>query len=170
MKNINRAMLRLVGGTALVLFATLAQAQYVWVDAKGMRQFSDRPPPPSTPADKILKAPQKQQPVLVEPAAPSAAAAAAPAKASSQPTLAERDADFRKRAQERAKEEQKAAAEAGHKKALAENCDAARQYKAQLESGIRISKIDNGGERAFISDDERAKALASTNKALESCR
>lgn len=51
-------------GVAALLVAGFAHAQYSWIapyswiDEKGVRQLSDRPPPPGTPADKILKAPQ----------------------------------------------------------------------------------------------------------------
>ncbi|BBB67028.1 hypothetical protein UNDYM_2775 [Undibacterium sp. YM2] len=38
-------------------FCAVAHAQYVWIDDKGNKQFSDLPPPKSVPKDKILKAP-----------------------------------------------------------------------------------------------------------------
>lgn len=41
-----------------------AQAQYVWLDARGVRQFSDRPPPPSVPDSRILKGPGKPSTVI----------------------------------------------------------------------------------------------------------
>ncbi len=169
-----RSLLRLLAGSAF-LVAGLAQAQYAWVDAKGVHHFSDQPPPPATPAAKILKAPRARNalPYVEESAAPEAdqppAAAPAP-KAKAQPTLAEREADFRKRAQEREKQERKAAAEAQRKAALAENCESARQYKAQLESGIRVASTSADGERAFMSDEERARGLAKTNAVLRDCR
>ena len=163
-------ILRLIGASALLLSATFAHAQYVWVDAKGVRHFSDRPPPPNTPADKILKAPQRQQAQLVEAMPPQAAPAAQPpAKASGQPTLAEREADFRKRQQERAKQENEALAEAERNRVKMANCKAARQDKAALESGIRIGTFDDKGERHFLTDEERATRLANANRALEGC-
>lgn len=45
-----------VGAGAIALPAL---AQYAWLDARGVRQFSDRPPPPSVPDHRILKAPGK---------------------------------------------------------------------------------------------------------------
>jgi hypothetical protein len=169
MKNIaSTALLRLYGACILMLFTHLAHAQYAWVDEKGVRHYSDRPPPPSTPAAKILKSPQKQnaEPQEAEPAA----APADMQKVGTRPTLAEREADFRKRAQEQAKDEKKAAEDAAAKQAQAENCASARQYKNQLESGIRVAETDEKGERAFLSDEDRAKRLAKTNKTLEACR
>lgn len=151
-----------------LLFAGTAHAQYAWIDAKGIHHYSDQPPPPSTPSDKILQAPRKSS--LGAQPSESAAAPAAPAPAKAPPTLAEREADFHKRAQERDKQEQKAAAEAKHKAAVAENCEAARQYQAQLESGIRVASTSADGERGYISDEERASRLAKTNAVLRDCR
>ena len=48
--------LQLLAGSALLIVANLGHAQFVWVDAKGVKQFSDRPPPPGTPQKNILKA------------------------------------------------------------------------------------------------------------------
>lgn len=163
------ALLRLAGAAVLLSACALAQAQYVWIDAKGVRQFSDRPPPPDTPAAKILKAPGKPQLDLSAPEAAAQPAADEPAKPA-KPTLAERDADFRKRAQERAKAEAKAKAEAEHTLAQKENCTAARQYKAQIESGVRIAVTDEAGEKSFLTDEQRAQRLARVNKVLEACR
>jgi tRNA nucleotidyltransferase (CCA-adding enzyme) len=86
------------------------------------------------------------------------------------PTLAERDAAFRKRKQEQAEQEQKVAQEAQRQEAMADNCASARQYKAQLESGIRVADTSPAGERAYITDEERAKRLAKTRRVLEGCR
>jgi hypothetical protein len=53
----NRRWLRLLCAGALALTSLLAHAQYSWLDDKGTRVFSDRPPPPGTPPSRILKAP-----------------------------------------------------------------------------------------------------------------
>ncbi|HZV65488.1 MAG TPA: DUF4124 domain-containing protein [Telluria sp.] len=167
--------LRLLAGGALLLAAGLAQAQYMWIDDKGMKQLSDRPPPPSVPDSKILKAPGKPRPQLpiiddgsAPPPAPEAAKPAPAVKGP--PTLAERNAEFRKRAKEQAEKDQKAAADAQLKKDTAENCDAARQNKAQLESGVRISTTSPDGEAGYISDEERAARTLKANKLLEGCK
>lgn len=162
---------RLLGAAALLLFAGLAQAQYAWIDEKGVRHFSDRPPPPTTPAAKVLKAPAK--PLAAQPQQDKSAeptAEAAPAAGAGKPTLAEREADYRKRAQERAKVEQKEAAEAQHRQAKAQDCHNARRYKALLDTGIRVSDVDEHGEKRYISDDERARKAAQASKVIEGCR
>jgi hypothetical protein len=169
------ALPRLFAGATLLLCAGLAQAQYTWINANGNREYSDRPPPPSTPRSKILKAPPGS-PLLLEMEAATASAAPVPAAdAKAEPkkgplTLAERDADFRKRQKERSEQEQKAAEEARRKQALAENCASAQQNKAQLESGIRMADVSAQGERSYISEEERARRLARTTRTLEGCR
>jgi hypothetical protein len=171
--------LRMFAGGALLLCATLAQAQYVWVDAKGIKQFSDRPPPPSTPQSKILKAPG-QQPLsradgaqsidaMTNPAPAAApAAASAPAK-KAPPTVAEQNAEFKKRATEKAEAEKKLAIEAEQRRVKLENCESARKHKAQLDSGERITEKDATGERTFITEAQRLERQEKARKALEAC-
>jgi len=153
-----------------------AHAQYSWIDDHGTRVFSDRPPPPGTPASRILQTPR----------APTAAslyalpAAAAPATAETKPeaakpppqppTLAERDADFRKRDAQRDADEHKAAEDARRKADLAEQCAAARRNEAALTSGERMADVDAKGERAFVSDDEKARRLVQVRRFLATCR
>src|SRR5437763_5056820 len=102
----NRLSLRpaLVG--TLMLLAQLApqcaHAQYSWLDANGTRVFSDRPPPPGIPPSRILKAPRRPDAAPVDAVTgvtPSTAPAPAPTPADKPkpPTLAEREAEYRKR-------------------------------------------------------------------------
>jgi flagellar biosynthesis GTPase FlhF len=171
----NRLSLRpaLVG--ALMLLAQLApqfaHAQYSWLDANGTRVFSDRPPPPGTPPGRILKAPRRFESAALD-AAPAAAndAAPAPADKPKQPSLAEREADYRKRQIERQADEKKAQDEAARKAAQQAMCANARQEERQLASGMRISEMGADGERGYISDEDRARRLARAREALADCR
>jgi type IV secretory pathway VirB10-like protein len=171
---------QLAAVATLLLAAGLAHAQYAWIDEKGVRQFSDRPPPPATPASKILKAPGKR-PVaeLLKPDAPATAPEAGPAATPSaaaastppaKPTLADREADFRKRAQEAAKQEQQAAEEARQKQVQAEKCNSARRYKDALTSGMHIADTTANGAPTYMPDAERQKRLDSANNILAACR
>jgi hypothetical protein len=162
--------LRLLAACTLLLGSSLAHAQYAWVDEKGVRHFSDRPPPPSTPAHKILNAPGRA--ALAEPAtssAPGVAAEPAGPVAKAAPTLAQREAGFRKRALQREEQEKQEAVEAQRRRDLAEHCQAARDTRAQMASGIRIAKVDAKGERSFMTDEERAAQLVRADKALAGC-
>lgn len=154
---------------ALLLVACpLALAQYVWLDDKGIKQFSDRPPPPSVPEKRILKAPGKPQfnpnaPAEAEPAADASAAKPAP-------TLAERNADFNKRKSEAAEAEKQAAANARRKADEAANCDAARQNQQALDQGLRLSTYDKNGERGYMNDQQREELRKNTQKVLADCK
>ena len=107
---------------AAVAVSAPALAQYSWIDDHGTRVFSDRPPPPGTPPSRILKAPRSAS--AAEPTA-----TAEPAKPTA-PTLADRDADFRKRAAERDADGRKAAEEAQRTADNAAQCAAARRSRA----------------------------------------
>ncbi|HVL74811.1 MAG TPA: DUF4124 domain-containing protein, partial [Noviherbaspirillum sp.] len=91
-----------IAGLMLATFATAVQAQYVWVDERGRKQFSDMPPPASVPAHRILKQPgvPAERPMAGDAAGgePETRAPTPPAQqAEAPPTLAERDAEFRRR-------------------------------------------------------------------------
>jgi type IV secretory pathway VirB10-like protein len=173
---------RFLIATALLSSAGFAHAQYSWTGDNGVRQFSDRPPPPGTPAHKILKAPGRSGAAL-QAAAPSATpqpvaagAAGSPAPGSKAgaakgaPTLAQREAAYRERAAQRESEEKKEALEAQRQRGLAEHCEAARRIKAEAESGIRVAKFEANGERGFMTDEEKAAQAARANKVLADCR
>jgi hypothetical protein len=176
-----RPSLRLAFAGALMLLAQslpqLAHAQYSWLDDKGTRMFSDRPPPPGTPASRILKAPHRNEAAGVSAPAASASAAATPAAAGSPaaapkapPSLADREADYRKRQAQQQADEKKAQLEAAHAAQQQQVCADARQDEAQLASGIRISQMDASGERSFLSDEERGRRLARARQALAQCK
>jgi hypothetical protein len=170
-----RFKLRFACAGALMLLGQLApqfaHAQYSWVDAKGTRVFSDRPPPPGTPPSRILKAPHRLDAAPDNPApAASSDAAGAPADKPKQPTLAEREADYRKRQTARQEAEKKEQEEAGRKAAQQQMCANARQEERQLASGMRISDMGPNGERGYISDEDRARRLARAREALADCR
>lgn len=161
-----------IAGLALLAVTAAANAQYMWIDEKGLKQFSDRPPPPSVPAKRVLKAPGRSLTIdSPEPAAEPATAAAASASApKAAPTTAERNADFNKRKGEQAEQARKAGEEAQRKSALAANCEANRKHQALLESGARIATVEANGEQGFLSDEARARQLAATRRALGACK
>lgn len=160
----NQRITRLALATALIACTTLAQAQWMWVNEKGVKQLSDQPPPPGTPANRILKAPRGQAvPDLRQPPADSAetpAPATAEAKAPpAKPTLAERNADYNKRQKLAAENAAKEADEAQRASDKVKYCTEAKKNIDLLESGVRISEVDAQGDRGFLSDDNRARQL-----------
>jgi hypothetical protein len=161
----NQRITRLALATALIACTSLAQAQWLWLNEKGVKQFTDQPPPPGTPANRILKSPrgatvpalQKDlaTPSPSEDDAPAADAKAPPPK----PTLAERNADFNRRQKEAAEKNAKAAEEAQRASEKVKYCAEAKNNIAMLESGMRVSEMGADGERSFMSDEGRAQKL-----------
>jgi hypothetical protein len=143
----------------MLAFAALpALAQHVWLDDKGVKQYSDQPPPAGTPASRILQSPGPRP------------AASASAPAPSGPTLAERNADFEKRRIERAEREQKESEQAAMEKEKNRNCEQARAYGRALANGGRIARTDANGERSYLTDAQRAEETARVQRVLEQCR
>lgn len=155
-----------------------ALAQYIWIDDKGIKQLSDRPPPPSVPAKRILKAPGKTpfnpnaspDAETDGPPAADGAERAAAAGPKAPPTVAERDAAFNQRRAERAAAERKAAEDAQQKADIAANCEAARQNQRALDQGMRLANIDKNGERSIMTDQERADLAKKNQKVLADCQ
>jgi hypothetical protein len=152
-------------------FATAALAQYVWVDEKGMKQFSDMPPPASVPKTRILRQPSATQSAsAVDKNGAQADTPADTVKSAAPMTSAEKNTDFLKRRNEQAEKDKKAADEAKRKADTAQNCERARSYAHSLESGQRLARTDNNGERAFLSDEERAGDLQNAKRIVADCR
>ena len=83
-------------------------------------------------------------------------------------TTSQMDAEFRKRAVEREEAESKRQKDQDEEKNRLAQCSSSRANLAQLESGQRISRFDEKGERTFLEDDERPKAIADARKAVDS--
>jgi hypothetical protein len=120
------------------------------------------------PDKRILKAPGKPSfnpdTVVEAPALP--AAPAAPAA----PSLAQRNADYNQRRSEATEAQQRAAVEAQRKADTAANCDAARQNQMALDQGLRLSNIDQNGERGYMNDQQREDLRKKTQKVLADCK
>lgn len=172
-------MIKSTTSLLLALVAGSAAAQFVWIDASGTRQYSDRPPPASVPKNKILKEPSMElrnpraADVEAAPATGQATVASAkdPAAAPKGPmTTAEKNADYIKRKTEQADKDKKAADEAKDAADKAKNCERAQAYNRSLQSGERIATTDKNGEKSYISDEKRAQDARDTQRVLESCK
>jgi hypothetical protein len=97
------------------------------------------------------------------------APAAAPAgTAAKQPSLADQDAEFRKRQKEQqeasAKETKKAEETAQRQRA----CEDAQSYLRTLQAGNRIARTDpKTGERVFLEDAQYASEIAAAQKVAD---
>jgi hypothetical protein len=148
----------------LVAMSAAAQAQYVWVDEKGVKQFSDQPPPASVPANRILKAPDQRAASSGE----EAQATDAP-PAPKPPSLAARNEEYNKRRAEQAEKDKKAEEARQMASDKSKVCERSKAYLRDLESGARISTTDANGEKKFLSDDERSKEIGEAKHNMQSC-
>lgn len=148
---------------ALVCTVPLAaSAQWQWLDQSGRKVFSDKAPPADIPPNRILKRPVGA-PMVVQPEtpAPATAAAAPAATGAALPKPSGKDAALEE------KRKQAEAAEAAKMKAeqeklavaKADNCNRARASKAAFDSGVRITRVNEKGEREFLDDAQRAAEL-----------
>ena len=152
---------RRLAACLLLAVALPAAAQWKWRDATGRIQYSDRPPPAAVADRDILQRPG--------PTSPAATAAAAPAeRAASAPPLALGAASAASGARVdpalEAKRREAEQAEAARKKAeadklaavRADNCQRARAQLRALDEGVRMSRINEKGEREILDDSGRA--------------
>jgi hypothetical protein len=147
----------------LVVLAALSSgvyAQWQWLDKDGRKIFSDRAPPPDVPDKNIVKRPGQHKAALnpVEAEALGSGAAASASSAASAPKISGVDKDLadKKKKAEQADVAKRKAEEDKVAKTKADNCVRAKQAKAGLESGVRISRTNQQGEREILDDAARA--------------
>jgi len=153
---------------AAACLAAPAAAQWQWRGTDGRVVFSDRPPPPEIPESAILGRPRSEQaPASPAPPAPSASTqAGAPAAAA-----VDKELEARRQREEEQEKAKLAAEEAKLAAQRAENCERAQSFKRTLDSGVRVARTNQKGEREFLTDEQRAEESARTRKVIESdCR
>lgn len=153
--------LKVFAAGTLFLMMSVAQAQYAWIDDKGVKQFSDRAPPATVPLNKILKSPRPMKNMAGEDQTP--AAPVAPAKPAL--SVAEREADYRKRAADKAAQQKEASDKAGVAAQRTAACNQARAAKDQLSEGRRLRAADG----SFLDDEQRAAQTERANATLQEC-
>lgn len=139
------------------VFCVSAAAQWQWIDKDGRKVFSDIPPPVDIPEKNILRQPRGRSRTAVAPPSVPAEGAASAAKP--------RGTDKELLEKKKQSEKQTAEAEAAKRKAeeervakiQADNCARARQGQAGLNSGVRMSRVNEKGEREFYDDAMRAE-------------
>jgi hypothetical protein len=169
--------LRALCAAAALLLAAHAHAQYSWIDDHGTRVFSDRPPPVGTPASRILQAPRSATASTpVEAPAPVADAANTPDKSSraagakhALPTLADREAAYRERTARYEADAREAAEKARLKVEHANACTAAREEEQLMRKTRRMIGVNEKGERAVLTDEDKAARLARAQRVLAGC-
>ena len=142
----------------LLLVSLPAEAQWKWKDKGGRIQYSDLPPPAGTPEQDILSKPSAPRRAAIT--APGASQASAPvvvagASGTAAPKVdpefeaKRKKADSESQAKNKVEEERIAAAKA-------DNCGRARAQLRTFDSGIRVTRTNEKGEREFLDDKQRA--------------
>ena len=128
-----------------LIFPVTGQAGkvYRWVDGQGKVHFSDQPGGPDSKAVEVKPIPRS------EPMTGERQAAPRPQAAASKPE-AEKDA---------AKEDAKKTARLRSK-----NCEIARDNLKRNENISRMYRLDENGERAFLTDAERGAVLEKSRR------
>ena len=140
--------LLVLAAAGLVAAPSVAQQLYKYTGPDGKVQYSDRPPPDGAKAEKITGRPSN-----VSPSTSAAAASTDAAKSNVPKSPAEQEQEFRKRrleAQEKASKDSKLAEE---KSARDASCAALRTQLSGVQSGARIARINEQGEREFLEDN-----------------
>ena len=149
------------------LVAASASAQWQWLDKDGRKVYSDRPPPADILEKKVLKRPGgRPMPAVAGKSAEggeaanaeAAAGAASAANAGNVPKLpgVDKELEQKKKLAADAEAAKRKAEEEKVGKAKVENCARAKQAKSTLDSGVRIRRTNEKGEREFIDDATRA--------------
>lgn len=158
---------------AAAVLCTPVHAQYMWRDESGRMVISDQPPPNSVPSGRVVRgyeapargpaqgAASAAAPVTNE-AAPSGPRETAGASAAA-PSAADRMLEARRKQQEKDAERKKREEEA--RQASAQSARTARLCADQetnvrtLESGMRLVRVNEAGEREYLTDEERSAQL-----------
>ncbi len=152
-------MLRILSSLMLALLATTSAycEVYKWVDPDGTVHYSDQPAPGAT-----------QEETLNIRSGAAAGSEAGAKKAPGPKSYIEQDAEFRKRQVEdeekRAKQE-KALADAKERQ---QNCQRAQASLRALQSGARITRTNDKGEREYLDDSQRQQEMAVAQKTADS--
>jgi hypothetical protein len=165
--------------TSILLISSISFAQYVWINEKGVKQFSDKPPPASVPKNKIIKAPNLNHPHSLgnnsnnndnTESSEGKSKLSEIEKLEKPKTIANKNEDFNKRKQEREELEKKAKEEQTRLADNKKQCDRAKSYQRTLENGNLVTTTNKNGEKIILDGSQRAKELAETKKYTEECK
>jgi hypothetical protein len=157
----------------LLLVSLPAEAQWKWKDKGGRIQYSDLPPPVGTPEQDILSKPSApRRTAITAPAASQASApvvtagASGPASGPLAPRTVDPELEAKRKkaetdlaAKNKAQEERIAAAKA-------DNCNRARTQLRTIDTGVRLTRANEKGEREYLDDKQRAEETKRAKDAI----
>jgi hypothetical protein len=124
----------------------VAAVTYKWIDENGGVVYGDTPPP-GVKAERINVAVPSPDPNAVR-------------------DLASKDAEIKKRQQDRAGQEAKAEKAVADERAVLERCAQARGRMQALRSSDTLYRYNEKGEKVYFDAPERQRAMAETDKLL----
>jgi hypothetical protein len=146
-----------------------AQALWKWRDASGQLHISDTAPPPGTPSKNILSAPPGG--VTPPPASLVPKPASAPADTAAD-AANESSLDKKKKAADKEKADKdkadRAALDARNATVRKDNCERAQSSLRALQSGQRMARVNDKGEREYLDDATRASETKFAQDAVAS--
>lgn len=131
--------------------AVWAGQVFEWKDASGKTHFSDQPP---------LGVDAKPIGIKTNPPKPSGPPAGASASQTPPKTWTERNEEFGKRKAEEQDANAKAKEEADNKARMESACESAKAQLRLLESGARVQRMNEKGEREVLDDAARQQEMA----------
>ena len=152
---------RFASAISLLCLVTLAQGAdiYKWKDSDGQIRYTDLPPPGKVPYQVLTSK---------KPGADKAGGAATDgsgAEAAQSP--ADRELDARRKQASADEQRKKDLQKMDDKKIREQNCATARNNMINYKIGGRMYKIDDKGERAYLSDAEIASGLENAKRDVQ---
>ena len=145
--NLRKSLCAVLCGTAIGLMAAAADAVlYKWTDENGRVVYGDQPPA-SAKAERVN--------TVIAPADPGAVR-----------SMAAKDAEIKKRQQQRSEDEAKADKEQADAKKKADACMQARGRIRTLREDANVYRYNEKGERILFDPAERQKAIADNEKLM----
>jgi len=129
-----------------------------WVDEKGRVHYSDQPPP-SVVKSKKLGAKAREN-IPAETSDTPESGNQADSENSDEPkTIAEREADLRKKQKADKEAAEKAAKEKAGKEANRDSCARAQLNLKALQGEMRITELNEKGEQVYLDDEQRKQRI-----------
>jgi hypothetical protein len=161
------SILLALAAAGLVAVPVAAQQLYKYTGPDGRVQYSDRPPADGRKAEKVTSS----RVSTISPGSAAASSGGEAAKSTGPKTAAEQEQDFRKRrmeAEEKSRKDEKLAEE---KRLNDQNCTALRSQLSGVQSGARVARLTETGERVFLDDDGmRQEAQRLQREIAQTCK
>ena len=134
-----------------------------WVDENNRVHYSDQPPPSSAKSKKLGSTAKAK--ASAETSDATGSSNATESSESGEPkTIAEREAELRKKQKADKEAADKAVQNQANKEANQENCTQAQLSLKALQGEMRIMELDANGERVYLDNEQRQQRIAKTQQ------